>query len=80
MVQPVLLDFGDASFDIAGIGEETGVNNALRVLARRGSFPLVIHFLEPFDPAALAGRKAVTVEVRGRIAAALSATTGHPIA
>lgn len=79
MVQPVLLDFGADAFDIAWIGEETGINNALRVLARPGSFPLVIHFLEPFDPAAMDGRKAITARARAAIEEALGKVMGGPV-
>jgi 1-acyl-sn-glycerol-3-phosphate acyltransferase len=71
MVQPVFLDYRAAP-DIAWVGDEPGLDNALRILARPGSFPLSIHFLEPFDPAAFAGRKAVAAEARARISAAMT--------
>ncbi len=79
MVQPVLLDYGDAGEDIAWIGQERGVSNARRILARRGSFALRVHFLEPFAPADFPGRKAIAAESRRRIEAALIATLGHPL-
>ena len=79
MVQPVLLDFGETGIDIAWIGEETGLANALRVLTRSGSFPLTIHFLEPFDPAAEGGRKAIAARAKASIEAALSPILGHPV-
>ena len=58
-VQPVFLDYGELSRWIGWVGDETGVDNFKRVLARRGSFPLRIHFLEPFDPGETPGRKAI---------------------
>lgn len=63
-VQPVVLDYGSATKDIVWVGEESGVTNALRILARPGHIPLIIRFLTPFDPAAHAGRKAVAAEAR----------------
>ncbi|WP_315761301.1 lysophospholipid acyltransferase family protein [Sphingomonas sp. Y38-1Y] len=79
MVQPVLLDYGAVAEEIGWIGEEGGVNNAKRVLARQGSFPLRVHFLEPFFPADHPGRKAIAAESRRRIEAALVAALGHPL-
>ena len=79
MIQPVLLDFDRAGRDLAWIGEETAPANALRVLGRRGSFDVRVHFLDPFDPGAHADRKAISAEARNRIAAALAATLGTPV-
>lgn len=79
MVQPVLLDYGDAGEDIGWVGEESGINNARRVLARRRSFPLRISFLEPFDPRDFPGRKAIAAESRRRIEEALVAALGGPL-
>lgn len=70
MVQPVFLDYRAAP-DVAWVGEEAGLDNALRIFARAGHFPLTIRFLEPFDPATLDGRKAVAAEARARIGAAM---------
>lgn len=80
LIQPVVLDFDDAGKSLAWIGTEGAPANALRTLSRRGHYRCRVHFLEPFDPGGCAGRKGVASEVRHRIAAALSATTGHPIA
>lgn len=79
MVQPVLLDYGDAGEDIGWIGQERGLNNARRILARKGSFALKVHFLEPFVPADFPGRKAIAAESRRRIEQALIAALGHPL-
>ncbi|WNO54710.1 lysophospholipid acyltransferase family protein [Stakelama saccharophila] len=79
MVQPVMLDYHDAGEDIAWIGAESGKDNAMRILARRGSFPVSLHFLDPFSPADHAGRKAIAAESRRRIEQALTAALGHPL-
>ena len=78
MVQPLLLDYGRAGPDIAWIGVERGKDNALRVLARAGNFPLRVTFLESFSPADFPGRKAIAAESRRRIAAALTEVLGYP--
>ncbi len=79
MVQPVLLDYGAAGEAIGWIGEESGLNNARRVLARKHGFPLKISFLEPFDPRDFPGRKAIAAESRRRVEAALVAALGGPL-
>jgi len=38
-----------------------------------------VHFLEPFDPGALADRKVVCALARNRLAEALSATLGYSV-
>jgi 1-acyl-sn-glycerol-3-phosphate acyltransferase len=78
MVQPVLLDYGEVSEEIGWIGQERGLNNARRILSRRGSFELRVHFLEPFHPRDFPGRKAIAAESRRRIEAALVAALGQP--
>ncbi|RYY27703.1 MAG: 1-acyl-sn-glycerol-3-phosphate acyltransferase [Sphingomonadales bacterium] len=79
MVQPVLLDYGAVAEEIGWIGEESGVVNAVRMLARKGNFPLHIHFLEPFHPRDFPGRKAIAAESRRVIEAALIETLGKPL-
>lgn len=69
MVQPVRLDYGPATTELAWIGDETGQSHAARVFRRAGTFPVHLHFLDPFDPAAYAGRKAIAAEARRRIEA-----------
>ena len=76
MVQPVLLDFGKAGADIAWLGEETGWESAWRAFTRPGSYDVGVHFLEPFNPGALADRKVVCALARSRLADALSMTLG----
>ncbi|MBX3565969.1 MAG: 1-acyl-sn-glycerol-3-phosphate acyltransferase [Sphingomonas sp.] len=79
MVQPVLLDYGAVAEDIGWIGEESGIVNAKRILARKGRFRLDIHFLEPFHPRDFPGRKAIAAESRRVIEGALIATLGKPL-
>jgi len=79
MVQPVLLEYGSIAEWIGWVGEESGVNNAKRVLSRRGSFKLRVHFLEPFSPEEFRGRKAIGVEARRRIEEALLESLGKPL-
>lgn len=79
MVQPVLLDYGAVAEEIGWIGEESGVVNAKRLLSRKGSFRLDIHFLEPFHPRDFPGRKAIAAESRRVIEAALIETLGKPL-
>lgn len=78
LVQPLLLDYGAAGPEIAWIGEEKGDANAIRVLRRRQPYTVTLHFLEPFDPATMGGRKAVAAEARARIESALAASKPAP--
>ncbi|MFC3173835.1 lysophospholipid acyltransferase family protein [Novosphingobium bradum] len=78
LVQPVLIDYGPMAPIIGWVGDEPGLANALRLLARPGSFPVAIHFLEPFSPDGHAGRKAIAAEARARIEAALELALGRP--
>ena len=70
MVQPVRLDYGAATPELAWIGDEPGQHHAARVFRRRGTFPVNLHFLAPFDPAQFGDRKAIAAEARRRIEAA----------
>ncbi len=79
MVQPVLLEYGEVAEEVGWIGVESGVDNAKRLLSRRGSFRLKVHFLEPFQPRDFPGRKAIAAESRRRIEEALVAVLGHPL-
>lgn len=80
LVQPVLIDYGpQVGEDIGWIGQESGVNNAKRVLGRKGTFELKLHFLEPFSPEEFRGRKAIGARARAAIEAALLTTLGKPL-
>jgi 1-acyl-sn-glycerol-3-phosphate acyltransferase len=70
-VQPVYVDYGAATSDIAWVGDEPGTTNARRVLARAGRIVMTIHFLDAFDPAGL-GRKQVARRAFDAIAAVMA--------
>lgn len=71
-IQPVWIDYGADTADIAWVGEEPALSNVRRVLARRGGTPVTLHFLDPFDPSAHPDRKRLSAEARGRIEAVLN--------
>jgi 1-acyl-sn-glycerol-3-phosphate acyltransferase len=70
-VQPVAIDYGTPGADIAWVGDEKPLANVKRVLARKGTVPVTLHFLEPLDPAAFRDRKALAEASRAAIVAAL---------
>jgi 1-acyl-sn-glycerol-3-phosphate acyltransferase len=63
-VQPVLLDFGPEAAKIAWVGEEHGLDNFLRILARRRPVELIVHFLPVLTGAELANRKTIAAAAR----------------
>lgn len=79
MVQPVIIDYGPVAEWIGWIGQEGGVNNAKRVLSRKGSFRVALHYLEPFSPEEFKGRKAIGQESRRRIEEALVEILSRPL-
>ena len=64
---------------IGWIGEESGLHNGLRILSRRGSFPVKLFFLKPFDPDECNGRKAIGAKARAEIEAKLLEQLGKPL-
>ena len=79
LVQPCVVDYGAAAQDIAWIGEESGGNNAMRIMARPGTFPLTVHYLDPFSPEEFRGRKAIAAKARQEIEEKLVETLGKPL-
>lgn len=79
LVQPFVLDYGEHAEEIAWTGEEGGLHNAMRILSRRGTFRLRIHFLEPFSPEDHRGRKAIAAKAREEIEIRLIDTLGKPL-
>lgn len=63
-VQPVLLDYGAEAERIAWVGEEHGLDNFLRILARGRPVKLTLHFLEPLSGSALENRKTIAQAAR----------------
>jgi lyso-ornithine lipid O-acyltransferase len=79
LVQPVILDYGPVAEWIGWIGVESGINNAKRILGRKGTFKVRLHYLEPFSPEDFRGRKAIGQEARRRIEEALVEILGKPL-
>lgn len=80
-IQPVVIDCEEAGRNLAWIGMETGADNAWRLLSHPGNWEARVHFLEPFSPAELPDRKALSARARAAIAARLSETLGgRPVA
>lgn len=63
-VQPVLLDYGPGAADLAWVGEEHGLHNFLRILARRRPLRLDVHFLPVLEGEALTNRKTIAAAAR----------------
>jgi lyso-ornithine lipid O-acyltransferase len=63
-VQPVLLDYGPEAADVSWIGEEHGLHNFLRILARQRPVQLTVRFLSPLTGAALENRKSMAAAAR----------------
>ncbi|MBX7527260.1 lysophospholipid acyltransferase family protein [Qipengyuania vesicularis] len=79
MVQPAVLNYGEHSEEIGWVGEESGLHNAMRIMARRGTFRLEITYLEPFSPEDFRGRKAIAAKAREEIEEQLVANLGKPL-
>lgn len=79
MVQPAVVDYGVNSEEIAWVGEESGLHNAMRVMARKGTFKLRIIYLEPFSPDEFRGRKAIAAKAREEIEEQLVTNLGKPL-
>ncbi|MFZ4381815.1 MAG: lysophospholipid acyltransferase family protein [Sandarakinorhabdus sp.] len=75
-LQPVVIDCDEAGRNLAWIGLETGAENAWRLLSRPGTWECRVHFLEPFSPADMPDRKALSAQARSAIVAKLSETLG----
>lgn len=72
-VQPVLLDYGAEAAALAWVGDEHGLDNFLKILARRRPVRLIVHFLPPLTGDQLANRKTIAQNAREAILAELSA-------
>ncbi len=75
-VQPVLLDYGAEAADIAWVGEEHGLDNFKRILARTRPLRLTVHFLPPLEGEALRDRKTMALAARAALLAQLSSPRG----
>jgi 1-acyl-sn-glycerol-3-phosphate acyltransferase len=70
-VQPVLLDYNEAP-GIAWVGEEHGVDNFKRILARLRPVRLTVHFLPALEGSQLASRKEMALAAQKAIATAMA--------
>ena len=73
IVQPVWIDYGPDSAALAWVGNESGLANALRLMARSSPLAVTVHFLEPFAPAEAGCRKGIASLTQARILAAMGA-------
>jgi 1-acyl-sn-glycerol-3-phosphate acyltransferase len=71
-VRPVAIDYGPAAPEIGWHGE-SGKDNVLRILGRKGALPVTVRLLPPLPPSG--DRKLLAHQARDRIAAALAASS-----
>lgn len=71
VVQPVWLDYGDAA-EIAWVGDEPGLENFKRLMARTKPLRLTVHFLPPLTGEALMNRKTIAQAAREAILSAMT--------
>ena len=74
VVQPVALDYGGATAEIAWVDGESTADNVRRILSRPGTIPMKLTFLDPIDPAGAGDRKALAAASREEIVEALAAS------
>lgn len=70
-VQPVLLHYGPEAAMIAWVGEEHGLDNFLRILARGRALRVTVHFLPVLTGEQLASRKTIAQAARDAMLQAL---------
>ena len=76
MVQPVWLDYGPDTPNLAWIGDEPGLANFIRILARRQALTVTVHYLPELAGPALTSRKTITAAARMALLAAMAAGDG----
>lgn len=69
IVQPVAIDYGDNAPEFGWPAGETGQANFIRLLGRKGTVAVTLHFLKPLAPRQ--SRKVMTAHSRQAIAFAL---------
>lgn len=72
-IQPVLLDYGSDAAEIAWVGDEHGLDNFLRILARRNPVVVRVKFLPPLQGLELENRKIIAQASREAILRELGA-------
>jgi 1-acyl-sn-glycerol-3-phosphate acyltransferase len=71
-IRPVAIDYGEAAREV-GWWHESGKNNVLRILGRRGIIQVTVNVLEPLDRTG--SRKALAAAAHGAIAERLRLTS-----
>ncbi|MBW8752890.1 MAG: 1-acyl-sn-glycerol-3-phosphate acyltransferase [Sphingomonadales bacterium] len=71
VVQPVWLDYGAETAEIAWVGVEPGLDNFKRLAARTRPIRLTVHFLPPITGPALANRKTIAAAAMDAILSAM---------
>ena len=74
-VRPVAIDYGAMRAALGWSDGERGKANALKLLGRRGSFPVTVRLLAPLPPGE--DRKAMARDARAAIEAALDLTSAQ---
>lgn len=72
-VRPVAIDYGTAATEVGWHGE-SGKDNVLRILGRRGSLPVTVHLLPPLDRTS--DRKALAFAAREAVEQTLASSRG----
>lgn len=70
VIRPAAIDYGPVAPSLAWARGEKGVGNALRVLGRKGRFPVTVRLLAPLEPSA--DRKLLARAAHDSVAAALA--------
>lgn len=63
-VQPALISYGKDNRDIAWVGDEPGLDNFFRILARSRPLTVTLHLLPPLAGKELLDRKAIALATR----------------
>ena len=71
-VQPVVIDYGASTAEIAWVDEEPAGANAKRILERPGSISVTLRFLAPIDPARVGDRKQLAAQAQSEVAQTLA--------
>ena len=72
MIQPVHVDYGAATTEIAWHSNEPAGKNVKRLLERPGRLDVTLRFMEPFDPALYPDRKQLAAVTREKIAESIA--------
>jgi 1-acyl-sn-glycerol-3-phosphate acyltransferase len=75
LIRPVAIDYGAAHAEL-GWYNESGKDNVLRIMGRRGPLPVTLHLLEPLDRSG--DRKRLAQDARDAIAETLGFKSAAP--